>query len=453
MSHTPRTRKAVGRMSLLATITAAATLVATACAPGGSAPSSNEPDAEESGPVTITVWDGETGGAPSAMIDRLNEEFQEEYPDITVERVSKSFEDLTATVPLAVTEANPPDVIPVNRGWTQMGRFAQAGQLLPLDEYAAEFGWDERFAPAVLREASFGSEGTRFGEGELFGVSYAGQYVGVYYNVEKLDALGLDVPETFEDFMAAVDAAKAAGEIPIQCGVREQWPSIHLIGGLQSAFAPRADVEAFIYGGGTGEGSFDLPETVEAAETLATMSADGSFADGCSGVSVDDAVKEFAAGNGVFFIQGTWFSAQLAEAMGDNVSMFLLPNTAGEQPYVQGGAGYTYSIPANSAHPDEAALYLDFLTSERAAEILAEEGGLPLLPVDVEAASVLQQAIFDDWARLEASDGFVPFLDYAAPPLLQSLGASTQELMAGQLTVDDYIQRIQSDYAGFTPGS
>ncbi|UTT63688.1 ABC transporter substrate-binding protein [Microcella humidisoli] len=424
-------------------------IAAVGCAPGSGSGVEEPVD----GPVTLTVWDGETGGAPDVMLDTLNEEFQQEYPNITIERVSKSFEDLTATVPLSVTDPAPPDIIPVNRGWTQMGRFVEAGQLLALDEYVEQFGWDERFAPAVLREASFSADGSEFGTGSVFGLSYAGQYVGVYYNVEKLAALGAEVPSTYEEFLAIVEEASAAGEIPIQCGVREQWPSIHLMGALQSAFAPKSDVESFIYGAGTGQGSFETEETIQAAEALAEMSGNGSFADGCSGVSVDDAVSQFTSGEGVFFIQGTWFAAQIAEAMGDNVSMFLFPTVDGSEPFVQGGAGYTYGIPTNASHPDEAALYLDFITGPRAAEVLAEAGGLPLLATDVPAGSVLQQSIYDDWAALSGRDGFVPFLDYAAPPLLQSLGASTQELMAGQLTVPEYVSRIQTDYASFVPGS
>ena len=62
--------------------------------------------------------------------------------------------------------------------------------------------------------------------------------MGVYYNVDKLTALGLEVPTTFAEFEAALAAAKEAGELPIKLGNQAGWPATHALGIAQGATWP-----------------------------------------------------------------------------------------------------------------------------------------------------------------------------------------------------------------------
>lgn len=80
-------------------LVAATVLVAGLCA----AASASNVKASGEDEVTLVVWDGETGDAPNEMLDQLNAEFEASHPDVTIERVTKAFEDLTVTVPLAMT--------------------------------------------------------------------------------------------------------------------------------------------------------------------------------------------------------------------------------------------------------------------------------------------------------------------------------------------------------------
>ena len=65
--------------------------------------------------VTLLVWDQEVRGGQAAAIAQLNKNFQKKYPDIKINRVAKSFTDLQATLKLAASGPNPPDVIEVRR--------------------------------------------------------------------------------------------------------------------------------------------------------------------------------------------------------------------------------------------------------------------------------------------------------------------------------------------------
>src|SRR5207248_4793426 len=101
-----------------------------------------KPDPAKAGPVTLTVWDQEVRGGQAAQIRRLNAEFHAKYPNVTIKRVAKSFNDLNTTLKLAVSGPGAPDVVEANQGRPIMGALVKAGLLRPLDPYAKAFGWD-----------------------------------------------------------------------------------------------------------------------------------------------------------------------------------------------------------------------------------------------------------------------------------------------------------------------
>ena len=60
-----------------------------------------KPDIAALGDVTLTIWDQEVRGGQKAQIEELTKQFEAKYPNVTVERISKSFEDTLKTVKLA----------------------------------------------------------------------------------------------------------------------------------------------------------------------------------------------------------------------------------------------------------------------------------------------------------------------------------------------------------------
>ena len=88
--------------------------------------------------VTLLVWDQEVRGGQNASMKALNAAFQKKYPDIKINRVAKSFTDLQATLKLAASGPNPPDVVEANNGYSAMGPLVKANLLLSLNKYADE---------------------------------------------------------------------------------------------------------------------------------------------------------------------------------------------------------------------------------------------------------------------------------------------------------------------------
>jgi raffinose/stachyose/melibiose transport system substrate-binding protein len=418
---------------------------------GGSASSGKKVDVANAGDVTLTVLDQQVRSGQDAAIKRLNAEFMKRYPNVTIERTNRSFEDLQKTVRLAVTRPDAPDVVQANQGYGIMGALAEAGMLLPLEDYAEAYGWKDRYSEGLLAFNSFSPDGTKFGTGNLYGISQAGEIVGVFYNKEKVP----EPPETMADFEALLKKAKAEGDIGIQLGNQgdDKFAGIHDYETVLARTASKDQVRDFVFG--QSGGAFDQPEFEAAGAKLKEWNDAGYLTPKVNGVAHDTALERFANGEGYFFIGGTWNIATLKEAMGDNVGFFLLPGEqASDEPIALGGEDLPWTITEKSENPDVAAAYIDFLTNDNAAKVLIETGNLPA-PQVAEAdrpKSGLEADVFEQWDRLNESDGLIPYLDYAYDTAYDDIGGGIQELLDGQQDPKEFVDSIQGKYTEFIDG-
>lgn len=448
-----------GRRSLAVLAAGVATLAAAACAPGSSAPpaapvpqqsaSAVRTDAGSLGNVTLTVWDQEVRGGQAAQMKQLNAAFQAKYPNIKLNRVSRSFDDLNTTLRLALSGNEPPDVVEANNGRSSMGAFVKAGQLRPMDAYAEAYGWKKRYPESVLRYSRYSADGKVFGDGNLYGLPQVGEVVGIYYNAAKLTKLGLQPPKTWDEFQAALAKAKAGGELPMQLGNLDKWPAIHVFGTVQGRDVPADQIGTLAFGrkGAT----WNTPENTKAAQQLVDWVGKGYFNKGFNGQGYDPAWQAFGKGQGVFLIAGTWLLADLDKALGKDLGFILPPGaTADAPPIATGGTGLPFAITAKSPHPDAAAAYIDFITNTDAMKVLTDTGNLPVADTGAQTVKAgPQQDVFTAFGTATSKDGLVPYLDYATPTFADTLGAALQDLLAGKATPQEFLATLEKDYKPF----
>ncbi|MEO3872112.1 extracellular solute-binding protein [Nonomuraea sp. B12E4] len=459
MTASTRTPYGSRTLTVLAAVALALLVTLTACAPGSSAPpaaSSAQPspsavrtDAKALGNVTLTVWDQEVRGGQAAQMKRLNAAFEAAYPNIRLNRVSRSFDDLNTTLRLALSGNEPPDVVEANNGRSSMGAFVKAGQLRPLDAYAEAYGWKERYPDSVLRYSRYSADGKLFGEGDLYGLPQVGEVVGLYYNAAKLTELGLRPPKTWAEFGAALAKAKGAGQVPLQLGNLDKWPAIHVFGTVQSRDVPAEQIGTLAFG--RKGASWNTPENVKAAEQLAGWAGKGYFNEGFNGQGYDAAWQAFGKGEGVFLIAGTWLLADLHKALGDDLGFILPPGaTPDAAPVATGGTGLPFAITAKSPNPDAAAAYIDFITSADAMKVLTDTGNLPVADTGKQTVPAgPQQDVFTAFGTVTERNGLVPYLDYATPTFADTLGAALQDLLAGKASPQEFLATLEKDYKAF----
>lgn len=430
--------------------------IAVACTPGGSASQVSAPPAPantgvtETGPVTLTVWDQECCGV-SKVWDQLNAEFEAKYPNVTINRVNRDFGELKALLKLAMQGPHGPDVVEANQGWPDMGQLVKSGLLLPLDNYAQAYGWTDRVSDNVMAVSRWSPDGTQFGTGNLYGFTTMGEIIGVYYNKQKLDDLGLTVPTTLAEFENALQVAKDAGEIPIQFGNNDAFAGIHEYAVIQDQLAAKQTLTDFIFGTQGNALRFDTPENIQAAKTLQDWATKGYFTPGFGGAGYQTVVNDFAKGNGVFNITGNWIVGDLG-ADNTEYGFFLMPPVnQGDPPVSTGGAGFPLSIAAGTEHADTAAAYLDWMTSDHASELLVPTGQLPLSKT--QTASVGSGTVLADVVaaaqQISESNGVVPYEDWATPTFYDTLTAAIQELMVSRISPEEFAAKIQADYEEF----
>jgi raffinose/stachyose/melibiose transport system substrate-binding protein len=449
-----------GRRSFAVLAAGVATLAAAACAPGSSAPpaapatqqsaSAVRTDAAALGNVTLTIWDQEVRGGQAAQMKQLNAAFQAKYPNIKLNRVSRSFDDLNTTLRLALSGNEPPDVVEANNGRSSMGAFVKAGQLHPMDAYAEAYGWKKRYPESVLRYSRYSADGKVFGEGNLYGLPQVGEVVGIYYNAAKLTRLGLQPPKTWDEFQAALAKAKAAGEVPMQLGNLDKWPAIHVFGTVQGRYVPAGQIGTLAFGrkGAT----WNTPENTKAAQQLVDWVGKGYFEKGFNGQGYDPAWQAFGKGQGVFLIAGTWLLADLDKALGKDLGFILPPGATPDAPPVAtGGTGLPFAITAKSPNPDAAAAYIDFITNADSMKVLTTTGNLPVADTGTQTVKAgPQQDVFTAFGTATSKDGLVPYLDYATPTFADTLGAALQDLLAGKATPQEFLATLEKDYKPFS---
>lgn len=438
-------------------IAALVALTLTGCTPGSGAPTAPtldpdrtiETDVSRMGDLTLTVWDQEVRGGQDEQMKQLNKAFETTYPNITIKRQSQSFDDLGKTLRLALSGDDAPDVVQANNARNSMGAFVEAGHLIPLDAWADEYGWAERYPESILKYSQYSEDGTIFGSGSVYGLPQVGEIVGVFYSKKKLADLGIALPEDWAGFEAALASVKGAGETPLLLGNIEKWPAGHVFGPIQGATVPSDDIEKL--GFGNAGASWETPENEAAAETLASWAKDGYFNEGVNGTDYDAAWQKLTTGEGAFLMGGSWLAADLQDAMGDDVGFFVPAASAGTGANTTGGTGLPFTVTSATKNPDLAAAYIDFITSDEAMAILAETGNLPVVNTQQYAPeSGVLHDIYTAFGSVSSDGVLLPYLDYATPTMGDTLGESLQGLIDGRLSPAEFTEAMEADYAQFT---
>jgi len=391
-------------------------------------------------PQKLSVWNKDETDTFQELV-RL---FKEDNPDVEIDLVDRAFENYDTAVALALTSDNPPDVLQQSYAYKAQGVFVKAGAVMPLDAYADQYDWWSRLKTGAA-SLSFSSDGLRYGEGNLYGVNAQGEVVGIYYNKAKLAALGIDPPTTITEFEAALAVAKAGGELPINLAGATAWTIAQMFNVIQGANVPAVETLAWVYGR---EGAtFDTPSRVRAAQYIVDWQEAGYFSADALGFDYPSSLASYGAGEGVFMFQGSWANGALAGDLGDDLGFFVLASEDDEILSVTSTFGAPWGISADTASPDLAAAFIDFITGPVAAELMAQAGNLP---ADQAATTTKpepgssQASIWSVWNNAIANGLQVNYLNHAGSTIIAGEGAGLQELFAGLKTPEEWVAEMQA---------
>ena len=107
-----------------------------------------------------------------------------------------------------------------------------------------------------------------------------------------------------------------------------------------------------------------------------------------------------------------------------------------------------------SEHQDLAAKYLDWMVSERAAELWADAGMVPAMPLPkkykLEAGSLFADTV-EAWQHINANNLVGHYIDWATPTMYDKLVSGLQKLLGGVWTTEEFISSIAKEYEDWKP--
>ncbi|GHF19121.1 ABC transporter substrate-binding protein [Pseudolysinimonas yzui] len=427
-----------------AALIAVAGLTLAGCAPGGTAGPTESVDVsteltdEE---VVLTIAD-ETG---FPVTDELAAAFTEQHPNVTFEITRDTFQNLTANAPRLLASDNPPDLIRL----PTIGDTVKDGLLANLDPYFDAYGWDA-WPASQLAPLRMTDDGVR-GSGSLYQLGLGYSVTGIFMNLALADELGIDAPpETMAEFEEQMQIAKDAGVLPIMAG--DSDGVVNFV--VQAAMNQFVDKDEFMSWMFNEPGaSYDQPGTVEGAELVREWADAGYFPSDINAIDYFTFVTRFSEGEGLFTFNGNWAAAGYQEALGDDVTFFLVPPVEEGGDHVAMGAANSFSVAAGSDNLNEIVYFLNWIHTDPVARQIivdvtgASPGGDPSLPLpDVEPGSLIEKAL-EMSATIGAENGQVDFMaNTTAGIYAGSIIPESQLLVTGQITGQEFVERVQAFY-------
>ena len=325
-------------------------------------------------PVTINFWHHYSAQSAEneTLMNDLIPKFESENPGIKVNAVSHEWAELHDKILVSASSQSLPDVARLDIAW--LPEFEQMGVLVALDQEMPDFA---EVAGALLDSAlSTANIG-----GSYYALPLNTNSKILFYNTAMLEAAGVEVPTTMDEWVEAV--RKLSGT---NANGQQIW-------GWNEPALSGWNICPFIWSFGgslTNEeqtvatGYINSPETVKAVETFAMLVQEGALTGFNSGdIPMTDG---FGTGRYAMMLEGPWKTAELAGAY---------PDVAYGTAYMPAGEGGSISVLGgediamfNTANREAAWKFMQFMTGEYAETAMAMCGQIPVNKAALESDTV-----------------------------------------------------------------
>jgi raffinose/stachyose/melibiose transport system substrate-binding protein len=392
--------------------------------------------------IELRVWDQFTDEDQSAAVEEIYAAFEELNPNITITREAFNTDQMRQTVNTAISSGTGPDIIFYDAGPGYAGVLANAGLLLPLTDYAAQYGWTERIAPSSLEATSLG--------GTLYGLPLQVDLIGMYYNQTLLSEAGLTVPETVEQLLAFCGQAKEMGyDPPIAFANNPGWQAFHQFSMTSNQMIGPDAMRQYLVGG---QANWNTPEIVTAIQTFFVDMRDaGCYSEDANAITYDDGNSLFFTGQSLLHTTGSWLVNDIEQNVTDfEIGFVPFPEIAGGTGRLWvSGVGSAYYITSTTQHPNEAATFLDYLFSP---EVVSQWVGNArfVVPVQFDAAALELSPLFRsilDVLQTATAQGtqFGYNVDVLAPAQFNdALLNGCQAILSGDKTPEELAAELQA---------
>lgn len=314
---------------------------------------------------TIPLFTTENDPDSLAFYERTIAAFKEEHPDVEVEITLYQDENQLQYLTTAFETGTDLGIFAPPSAF--VATWARQGYLLPLTAIVERIGEDD-----IL-------DGTRIVvDGEDYAMPFQSNASAVWVRQDLIEAEGLPLPTTYEEYLAIAETLHGKdGLIGISSGTGSV-PQLTL-----QYFTPYIRQSGWDYFDAEGNLTFDQPEVLEAVQRFAEIMRYASPS--LYNATFQDILSAYISGRAAMGTFPGRLGVNLAEQNPEIAEVTtVVPVPAG--PFMTGellfGGIQHYSVHAETAHPEEALAFLEFMTTgERSLDFAMTVPGHLLPPL------------------------------------------------------------------------
>lgn len=316
--------------------------------------------------VRMTYWNSED--TMKAMLEYL----AEAVPEVEIEYQFIDNSNYDTIVDTQLSAGEGPDIICESPGSAL--KHARLGYLEPLGELGA------KYSDAGTSVYSF--------DGNVYALPGISWFEGIYFNRQLFEENGIELPKTFDEYIAVCKEFEGLGITPLAAGLKSWEPMLKNSMAFMTAEYLSTDAGKS-FGADYRDGKVKMEGTWDPyLEKWSEMITSGVYTTDMTGIDHDQALEQFATGGAAMFCSGPWDLDTIMSKNPDlQIDMMPFYGTKGGTGWLIGGPGCGFAANAKSANKDAAMKVLTAISSVEGQKALWEnnQGG----------SSYLEGAAFD----------------------------------------------------------
>jgi raffinose/stachyose/melibiose transport system substrate-binding protein len=394
----------------------------------------------------VLTWN--LGIGPVEFEEQMADEFNASHPGINL-----AYEDITAGLGMtdwieklrvSLENQTGPDIMGEVDTGANLNALVATGEVMDLTDLYAERGWNEILPQSLIDSVTV--------DGRIYAIPQIVDSVGMFYNQDIFNQLGLSIPTTYEEYLQLQQTLKDNGYYGFTMGLAGGWPAALMTSQYIYSSAGSEYIKVL-----TGDEAWTDCAACLAGLNAFQQNVTDNFANpDVLGIDQTQADDLFFQGKSAMVLSGSWFLGEINSAAPDfQVGFFYMPPVNPDTDIsVLGGVGGALIIAKYA--PPETLQVLDWLLSpETLQESLRNGGSTPTFPVTVpEDLDPLAYQRATQTQQIIDSVGFWP-VNYLAPQVFSQMNQFVQGMVGGQLTPEQLLQKMQdaqTTYAAATGG-
>ncbi|THF76087.1 ABC transporter substrate-binding protein [Cohnella fermenti] len=284
-------------------------------------------------------------------------------------------------------------------------------------------------------------------DGKVYGIPWAKNFLGVYYNKTLFEQQGLNVPTNWEELLEVADRLQSAGVTPFAFPAKDgsgMFTWYALVPSTVYAKDPDWDQKRY-----DNQVQFATSDSWKSTgEQLKLLLDKGYLGKNINGLGNDSANALIADGKAAMIVNGNWAIGdyeKLASDAGITMGMFAFPGNEPGQPLWLSAAPSTgLSVWSGSPNQDTAKQLIEFLYDEENVPALIGSGQFSTL----KTVAMDSNPIFADILDIIRTGSSYPFLDVGWPagPQSDAFTKETQAALGGASTFEKVLEAADKSW-------